>query len=137
MIRHMLPATVLIAVVTAPAFAQDAPGGVGTRTPPPATGEQVYRQVCQSCHMIDGKGGAGAATITSLANNPKLRFPAYPITIIAKGKGAMPWLTDMLSSAQIAAVVGYVRTHFGNDYADPVTEEQVAKIAGPPPVGVH
>jgi mono/diheme cytochrome c family protein len=87
--------------------------------------------------MADGKGATGAATIASLAANPRLKFAAYPITIVAKGKGAMPWLTDILNPAQIAAVVGYVRTHFGNDYADPVTAEQVSKLAGPPPKGVH
>lgn len=137
MTRFLLPAAALLAFASTPALAQDAPGGVGTRIPIPVSGEQVYRQVCQACHMADGKGGSGAATIASLANNPKLKFAAYPITIIGKGKGAMPWLTDILSPAQIAAVVGYVRTHFGNNYADAVTEEQVSQLAGPPPKAGH
>lgn len=136
MIRRFIAAAALVAFAV-PAGAQDAPGGVGTRVPPPQTGEQIYRQVCQACHMADGKGATGAATIASLAANPKLKFPAYPITIVAKGKGAMPWLNDMLTPAQIAAVVGYVRTHFGNDYGDPVTAEQVAKLAGSPPKAGH
>ena len=29
------------------------------KTPPPVTGEQVYVQVCQACHMADAKGGSG------------------------------------------------------------------------------
>ena len=133
--RLILPAALLASAI--PALAQDAPGGVGTKVPPPQSGEQIYKQVCQACHMADGKGGSGAATIASLAANPKLRFAAYPVTIVAKGKGAMPWFTDLLSPTQIAAVVGYVRTHFGNSYADPVTAEQVAKLAGPPPKAGH
>lgn len=137
MTRFLLPAAALLAFAAAPVFAQDTPGGVGTRIPVPESGEQVYRQVCQACHMADGKGASGAATIASLAANPKLKFAAYPITIVAKGKGAMPWLTDILSPAQIAAVVGYVRTHFGNAYPDPVTAEQVAKLSGPTPVAGH
>ena len=132
----ILSAALLIGCAV-PAMAQDAPGGVGTKVPPPMSGEQIYKQVCQACHMADGKGATGAATIASLAANPRLKFAAYPITIVAKGKGAMPWLTDTLNPAQIAAVVGYVRTHFGNDYTDPVTAEQVSKLAGPPPKGVH
>lgn len=136
MIRRLILPAVLLACAV-PAVAQDAPGGVGTKVPPPQSGEQIYKQVCQACHMADGKGGSGAATIASLAANPKLRFAAYPITIVAKGKGAMPWLTDLLSPAQIASVVGYVRTHFGNSYADPVTAEQVTKLAGPPPKAAH
>ena len=47
------------------------------------------------------------------------------------------WLTDILSPAQIAAVVGCVRTHFGNDYRDPVTAEQVSKLSGTPPKAGH
>ncbi len=135
--KTLFSAAALIALAASPALAGDSAGGVGTRTPPPQTGEQIYRQVCQACHMADGKGGTGAATIASLASNPKLKFAAYPITIVAKGKGAMPWLNDILSPAQIAAVVGYVRTHFGNGYADPVSEAEVAKIAGPKPVEGH
>jgi len=34
-------------------------------------------------------------------------------------------------------VVGYVRTHFGNDYRDPVTAEQVSKLSGTPPKAGH
>jgi mono/diheme cytochrome c family protein len=102
-----------------------------TKTPPPVTGVQVYSQVCQACHMADGKGGTGAATIPALAGNPRLSVAAYPITMVLKGRGAMPWFDDMLTPAQIAAVVGYVRTHFGNAYAKPVTEADVAKLAGP------
>lgn len=134
---HFMIPTVALFIMAGPAFAQDAPGGIGTKIPPPRSGEQIYRQVCQACHMADGKGATGAAAIASLAANPKLKFAAYPITIIAKGKGAMPWLTDILNPAQIAAVVGYVRTHFGNDYTDPVTAEQVSALAGAPPKASH
>lgn len=137
MIRPLHSAAALLILASAPAFAADAPGSIGSKIPPPVSGEQVYRQVCQSCHMADGRGGTGAATIPSLANNSRLKYAAYPLTIVAKGKGAMPWHTDLLKPAQIAAVVGYVRTHFGNDYKEPVTEAEAAKLAGTPPVERH
>jgi mono/diheme cytochrome c family protein len=108
------------------AFA-DEPGGV-VKTPPPVTGEQVYRQVCQACHMANGMGGVGAAAIPALAKNPRLAAASYPILIVLKGRGAMPWFDDMLSPAQVAAVVGYVRTNFGNAYPKPVTAEEVSKL---------
>ena len=41
----------------------------------------------------------------------------------------MPPLTDMLAPAQIAAVVTYVRTHFGNNYPAPVTAEDVQRLS--------
>ena len=81
--------------------------------------------------MADAKGGTGAATIPALAKNPKLAEPGYPIGMILQGRGAMPPLTDLLNPAQIAAVVTYVRTHFGNNYKKPVTEADVRQMMGP------
>ena len=37
----------------------------------------------------------------------------------------MPPFGEMMTDAQIAAVVNYVRTHFGNDYSDAVTASDV------------
>jgi mono/diheme cytochrome c family protein len=41
-------------------------------------------------------------------------------------------LGDILKPAQIAAVVTYVRTHFGNRYRTSVTEGEVKMTAGIP-----
>ena len=37
----------------------------------------------------------------------------------------MPPFGSMMSNDQVAAVVNYLRTHFGNDYQDAVTAEDV------------
>jgi mono/diheme cytochrome c family protein len=46
----------------------------------------------------------------------------------------MPAFGPSLSDGQVAAVVNYVRTHFGNSYTDSVTVEDVkalrAAVAG-------
>ncbi|AAK24756.1 c-type cytochrome [Caulobacter vibrioides] len=123
-------------LVAAPAFAQDSAGGV-VRVEKPVTGEQVYGAVCQACHMADAKGAVGAGTIPGLASNPKLAGAAYPIMVVARGQGAMPGFAGTLSNAQMAEAVTYVRTHFGNSYAKPVTEADVAKFAKPPSAGGH
>jgi mono/diheme cytochrome c family protein len=125
----------LALLAAAPAFAQDNPGGGGMRAPAAVTGEQVYSQVCRACHMADAKGAAGAGTIPALAGNPRLGAAAYPVVIVLNGKNGMPWLRDLLTPAQIAAVVTYVRTNFGNSFAPSVTEAEVARIASatPPP----
>jgi len=86
----------------------------GMKLPAPVTGEEVYRQACQSCHMPGGVGGEGGANYPALAKNPRLAGAAYPITMVVRGKSAMPWFEGTLSAAQIAAVVGYIRTNFGN-----------------------
>jgi mono/diheme cytochrome c family protein len=132
-LRYAVPALLLIA---APAFA-DEPGPGGFKSVPPVTGEQVYKTVCQACHMADAKGGSGAGTIPALAKNSNLAVSGYPVMIIANGKGGMPWFRDMLKPEQIANVVNYVRTHFGNDYKDAVKADEVAQMMPPPPVGAH
>jgi mono/diheme cytochrome c family protein len=124
--QRVLTLAAIVAIAATPVLA-DEPGGA-TKTPPPVTGEQVYQQVCQACHMANAKGGSGAATIPALANNPRLGVAAYPIITILKGRGAMPWFDDSLTPAQIAGVVTYVRTHFGNSYAKPVTEAEVRAL---------
>ena len=136
MTKIMHAAFVLMFAVS-PAFAHapsgggDIAGSATVKMAAPVTGEQVYVQFCQACHMADAKGGSGAATIPALAGNPKLATAGYPISLILKGRGAMPSLADMLAPTQIANVTGYIRTHFGNNYTAPVTAEDVARLSMP------
>lgn len=135
MARFSRAALIVLALSAAPALAQvpsggDTAGSATNKTAPPVTGEEVYNQVCQACHMADAKGGTGAAAIPALAKNSKLAEPGYPIGMILQGRGAMPPLTDLLSPAQIAAVVTYVRSHFGNSYRAPVKEADVKAMMG-------
>ena len=131
MSKHTAFALMLTA---SPAFAQapsgggDIAGSATVKVAAPVSGEQVYVQVCQACHMADAKGGSGAAVIPALASNPKLATAGYPISLILKGRGAMPSLADMLAPAQIANVTVYIRTHFGNNYAAAVTAEDVSRL---------
>ena len=124
---------VVALTLAAPAMA-DEPGPGGSKPPVPKTGEEVYRMVCQTCHMADGKGAVGAAAFPALASNPKMKMAAYPIVMVTKGRGGMPGFTDMLSAEQTAAVITYVRTNFGNAYPEPVTAEDVKRLS-PPPAG--
>ncbi|WP_119679375.1 c-type cytochrome [Indioceanicola profundi] len=87
-------------------------------------GEALYRAICQGCHMPDGKGAEGAGIYPSLASNPNLEAGDYPIYMVVNGRKAMPSF-EGLSDAQVAAVVNFIRTHFGNGYTDPVTPEDV------------
>ena len=117
--------------LAAPAMA-DEPGPGGSKPPVPVTGQQVYQMVCQTCHMADGKGAVGAGSFPSLASNPKMKMAAYPIVMVTKGRGGMPWFSDMLTPEQTAAVITYVRTNFGNAYPEPVTADDVRRLSPPP-----
>ena len=79
-------------------------------------GEAVYNAVCAGCHMPDGDGAVGAGAYPSLANNELLDAPSYPINLVIYGQGAMPPFGGLLDDRQIADVVNYVRSHFGNDF---------------------
>jgi mono/diheme cytochrome c family protein len=92
------------------------------------SGEAIYRSICQGCHMPDGKGATGAGTYPALANNARLGGAPYPIVVVLSGRKDMPAFGRMLDNEQVAAVVGYVRTHFGNAYADPVSAELVDSL---------
>lgn len=89
------------------------------------TGEQIYSHVCQACHMADAKGAAGAGRYPALAENPKLAARSYPVVMVMGGRGGMPPFGMLLTDAQVADVVNYVRTHFGNHYTDALTPEDV------------
>jgi mono/diheme cytochrome c family protein len=90
------------------------------------TGQELYANVCQACHMDQGQGAVGAGKYPALAKNENLESGGYPVYVILHGQKGMPPVGSMMSDDQVAAVVNYVRTNFGNDYKDPVTPEDVA-----------
>ena len=92
------------------------------------SGEQLFANVCQGCHMPDGRGAVGAASYPSLAGDKNLETGGYPVAIVVRGQRGMPAFGGMMSDDQIAAVVNYLRTHFGNDYRDEVTAQDVKLV---------
>ncbi len=130
--RHALPAIVALLLLAAPAPpAQSAPQGSSESTLSAGYkfsetgGEELYANVCQGCHMPDGKGATGAGTYPSLAGDKALEAAGYPVYVVVRGPNGMPPVGLMMTDDQVAAVVNYVRTHFGNDYRDAVTTENV------------
>ena len=91
----------------------------------PKNGEVLYRSICQGCHMPDAKGAVGAGKFPALARNEKLEASGYPLFIVLNGLRGMPGFGLYLDDEQVAAVVNYVRTHFGNNYQDNVTAGDV------------
>jgi mono/diheme cytochrome c family protein len=88
-------------------------------------GADIYRAACQGCHMPDGQGAVGAGRYPALANNPRLQAAAYPAYVVINGQRAMPEFGSMLNDEQVAAVVRYIRTNFGNQFNEPVTADDV------------
>ena len=50
---------------------------------------------------------------------------SYPVFVVTNGQKGMPPFGSMMSDEQIAAVVNYIRTNLGNEYADAVSAADV------------
>ena len=94
------------------------------------SGEELFANACQGCHMHDGGGAVGAGNYPALGKDRSLEARAYPVYVVVRGQRAMPPVGSMMNDDQVVAVVNYVRTHFGNQYSDPVTAEEV-RLARP------
>ena len=110
-------------------FPGDADGAfvIGSKFSEP-DGARMYKRVCAGCHMPDAKGAHGAGFFPALAGNPKLGAGAYPVTVVLKGMNGMPPVGAMMTDQQVADVVNYVRSNFGNHYRDAVKPADVQAI---------
>ena len=97
----------------------------------PQLGRRIYVR-CQACHGVDGKGVAG--NYPSLVGNAVMNTDAA-ITLVLRGaergvlssspwNGQMPAFADQLADHEIAAVLTWVRSQWGNQ-GSPVTAAAV------------
>lgn len=121
--------SLVIACAAGVAMAQSADGGFGSNDRfLQQDGAALYRSICQGCHMPDGKGAVGAGRYPALASNNKLEIAGYPLFIVLNGQKGMPGFGAWLDDAQVAAVVNFVRTHFGNGYEDKISPDDVKAL---------
>jgi mono/diheme cytochrome c family protein len=136
-----LRAIVLIAsaAVGAPALADDASakGAAMSRGSEFAEqgGAELFSHVCAACHQSDARGAVGAATYPSLVADKNLASTDFMLSELLGGPRGMPAVGGMMSDVQVADVVNYVRTHFGNGYHDAISAADVsaARRRTPPP----
>jgi mono/diheme cytochrome c family protein len=102
-------------------------------------GKQIYERICQGCHMPDAKGAIGAGKYPALSGDPALASRQFMALTLINGRRNMPAFGAKhafgfggpgasLTSAEIAAVINYVRTNFGNHYRDAITAEEVTTL---------
>ncbi|OYX33785.1 MAG: hypothetical protein B7Y99_06720 [Caulobacterales bacterium 32-69-10] len=78
-----------------------------------AAGESMFKDNCAACHQPDGKGVAGA--FPALAGNSFVQGPPKDVAgVVLNGRGGMPSFRGELSRAQIAQILTYVRSAWGN-----------------------
>ena len=139
--RHHYILVAVTMLFATSAVADDASVAAKTTTSS-SGGESIYSTICQGCHMPNGAGAEGAGRYPKLAGNPAFVSWEYIAVTILNGRNGMPsfGLTPnagarfggaLLTDAQVADVVNYVRTHFGNKYASKVTAKDVAALPHP------
>ena len=81
------------------------------------------------------KAQSAPGAYPSLVADEHLASADFMTSVLLDGLKAMPPVGDMMSDAQVADVVNYVRTHFGNTYSDAVSAADVAtaRRRAPPP----
>jgi mono/diheme cytochrome c family protein len=105
-------------------------------------GEQIYDHICQGCHMSGGQGAVGAGAYPKLAADKNFASWAFVAVTVLNGRNGMPPFgypagrgmdsgPPHLSDAQIADVVNYVRSHFGNRYKAEVTADEIRALPHP------
>jgi cbb3-type cytochrome c oxidase subunit III len=91
-------------------------------------GASIFSNKCAACHGAKGQGGGGgmfpALAGDALANAAD---PTGLIGVVEHGRKVMPSWKGQLSSGDIAAVVTFVRSAWGNK-GGPVSEQDVAAI---------
>jgi mono/diheme cytochrome c family protein len=129
--RQQILSALTLALLGSGAALADSAGVVGPAAFPQRSGQDLYAAICQGCHMADAKGAVGAGAYPALAGDGNLESAGFPIYLVLYGQNAMPGFGGFLDDAQVAAVVGYVRTHFGNDYTDEVSAADVEDARQP------
>lgn len=89
-------------------------------------GKTVFATNCAACHQAGGTGIPGA--FPALKGNTFVAGDGnLVIATVLKGRGGMPAFAESIDDAQLAAVISYVRTSWGNQ-AGAVTVADVAAV---------
>lgn len=149
-LQHVDPAELrAIAVYLKSLHDTGAPPASGLQAPPPKAveamkprGERLYREHCAQCHGDDGEGRAPAAPALAGNRAVLMNSAGDPIRIVLFGGYApgtagnprpygMPPFAPTLGDEQIAEVLSYVRSAWGND-ARPIGGAEVRDNRGGP-----
>ncbi len=91
-----------------------------------ADGKAIFSKNCAACHQATGKGIPGA--FPALAGNAFVQGNASQVAaVLLKGRGGMPDFSPTLSDADIAEVLSFVRSAWGNQ-AGPLDAQEVAAL---------
>jgi mono/diheme cytochrome c family protein len=97
-----------------------------------SSGEQLYKDNCTACHQEAGQGIPGA--FPALKDNKIALGDEKAVAfLLLTGRGGMPAFKDSLSDADLATVMTYVRSAWGNTGKPMAPEVFAAARTGSPP----
>jgi mono/diheme cytochrome c family protein len=143
--KSIYVAAALLAAIGATSAVGDTPGNMKGAAAPAAagaSGAELYSHICQGCHMPQAQGGVGAGKYPALASDPALKSAEFVAVTVLLGRRAMPAFGKPfdpsfnfgevhISDADVAEVVNFVRSHFGNQYTDKVTAAKIESLPHP------
>ncbi len=116
-LKYFVSATALVGALAAAA-------GASAQT----DGATLFQQNCSACHQPMGQGVSGA--FPALAGNKFVQGdPKGPAYVVTHGRGGMPNFSEDLDDAQVAAILSFVRSAWGNS-APPLDAALVASVRG-------
>lgn len=84
----------------------------GTSVSAQTNGAAIYSRNCARCHGLDGRAQTPKGRqvdAVDLTSDEWVPDTARDIRLVTRGKGSMPSFKNKLTTAQIEAVVGYIR----------------------------
>jgi cytochrome c oxidase subunit II len=105
------------------AAGQDDPNKTYTMAELMERGGKVYAANCAVCHQPTGKGAGAFPALdgSKIANGPI----GQHVSLVLKGKNAMPSWAPTLNDVEIASVITYERNSWGNHTGDILQPKQV------------
>jgi mono/diheme cytochrome c family protein len=89
-------------------------------------GKSLFLKNCAACHQPTGKGIPGA--FPALAGSKFVQGKGSEVAgVLLKGRGGMPDFSDSLSDRDIATVLTFVRSNWGNK-ADGLSEADIGSL---------
>lgn len=89
-------------------------------------GEALFRANCAECHQLSGQGIANV--YPALAGSETVLGSGLDVALVMIiGRGEMPSFSGVLDSTEMAAIINYVRSSWGNS-GTPVSAEAIEQL---------
>lgn len=119
LIKRLVPAVVLLSAALSAGGAWAQPDGA-----------TLFSDNCAACHQAQGEGVPGA--FPALAGNKVVQGdPKDAAWVVTHGRGGMPNFAEDLNDEQVASILTYMRSAWGNK-AGPVDAAVVKGVRGQP-----